>query len=251
MEITVKYFGSNWKANLKEPIDISIPLNDSKPSINAWGSEKPEIKPVERENWIGSVKSGSSVNFNNIFFNPHSHVTHTECVGHISVKKKSINQLLKKFVFFSNVISIRPEISQNGDKVITLDQVTKKFVAPYNEALIIRTLPNTNKKLDFDYTNTNPTYMDYHCAKWLSEIGVKHILIDVPSIDKEKDDGKLSAHKAYWNYPKNPKLDFFITEFIYVPNTVNDGIYLLFLNFAPIENDASPSRPIIFKLKKL
>jgi hypothetical protein len=29
---------------------------------------------------------GSSTNFNNIYFNPHGHGTHTECVGHITEK---------------------------------------------------------------------------------------------------------------------------------------------------------------------
>jgi kynurenine formamidase len=36
-------------------------------------------------------------------------------------------------------------------------------------------------------------------ALFLHESGIKHLLIDLPSVDKEKDEGKLLAHKAFWN----------------------------------------------------
>ena len=41
-----------------------------------------------------------------------------------------------------------------------------------------------------------------------------HLLIDMPSIDKENDEGKLEAHHAFWNYPNNAQLHKTITEFI-------------------------------------
>ena len=40
-----------------------------------------------------------------------------------------------------------------------------------------------------------------------------------------------------------------ITELIFVPNNVFDGRYLLNLQFAPLENDASPSRPVLFEIQ--
>ncbi len=39
-----------------------------------------------------------------------------------------------------------------------------------------------------------------------------------------------------------------ITELIYVPDHVPDGEYLLNLQIAPFNADASPSRPIIFPI---
>jgi hypothetical protein len=41
-----------------------------------------------------------------------------------------------------------------------------------------------------------------------------------------------------------------ITDFIYVPNTIEDGEYLLNLMIAPFENDATPSKPILYKIIK-
>ena len=74
------------------------------------------------------------------------------------------------------------------------------------------------------------------------------MLIDLPSVDKEKDDGKLLAHKAFWNTSGKTRFDATITEFIFVPNAVKDGTYFLNLQIAPFENDATPSKPILYKI---
>jgi hypothetical protein len=39
-----------------------------------------------------------------------------------------------------------------------------------------------------------------------------------------------------------------ITEFIYVPNTIEDGTYFLNLLIAPFENDATPSKPVLYEI---
>jgi hypothetical protein len=75
-------------------------------------------------------------------------------------------------------------------------------------------------------------------------------LVDLPSVDKEKDEGKLLAHNAFWNTDGPLRMDATITEFIYVPNDVADGEYLLNLMVAPFENDATPSKPILYKINK-
>ena len=91
--------------------------------------------------------------------------------------------------------------------------------------------------------------IDLIVFKMIREKGIEHLLIDLPSIDKEKDGGKLAAHKAFWNLPDEPRMQATITEFIYVPNRVKDGAYLLNLQTAPFVNDATPSRPLLFKLQ--
>jgi hypothetical protein len=77
--------------------------------------------------------------------------------------------------------------------------------------------------------------------------GIDHLLLDLPSVDREVDGGALAAHRAFWNYPENPRMKATITELIYVPSKVQDGQYFLNLQVAPIENDASPSRPVLYR----
>lgn len=115
--------------------------------------------------------------------------------------------------------------------------------------MVIRTLPNTREKLSMQYSYTNPPYLLEEASIFLKEKGIKHLLIDLPSIDREKDEGLLLSHNAFWNTKGKLRLDATITELIFVPNNVDDGCYLLDIQMAPFENDASPSRPVLYKLE--
>lgn len=247
MIATIQRNSSKYKIDLSQPLDISIPLIASKNNVNAWYIDEPKIEPVTADDWVGSVAEGSAVNFNNIQFNPHSHGTHTECVGHITKKVYSINEHLKQFFFFGEVITIAPE-KKGDDFVISKKQLQFALGNKKREAIIIRTLPNMNDKLSKQYSNTNPTYMLEEAAQYLKKKGVKHLLIDLPSVDKEKDEGKLVSHNAFWNTSGKLRLDATITEFIFVPNHVEDGTYFVNIQIAPFENDATPSKPVLYKI---
>jgi kynurenine formamidase len=240
--------------NLSSPIDISLPLSNTNENPIAWYLEKPIIEPVKTENFIGKVSEGASTNFNNILFNPHGHGTHTECLGHITSAFYSINQCLKQFFFIAELISIQPE-KIDDDFVITKQQIESLFNTTATEALIIRTLPNASTKKSQNYSHTNPPYLSEDAANYIKEIGVKHLLIDLPSVDREEDEGKLLAHKAFWNVKNttilnhDARLDCTITELIYVEDSVTDGTYLLNLQIASFENDASPSKPVLYNLE--
>lgn len=228
-------------------IDISISFREDPKATSAWYVGPISIEPVVMGNWIGSVAAGSSVNFRNVRLNPHGNGTHTECIGHITKEVYSVNKALKKWWFNCILITINPEV-RNGDKVITSAQIKAALNGKCEEAIVIRTLPNTDEKLFTNYSNTNPTYLEAEAADWLRINGVMHLLIDLPSVDREEDSGELAAHKAFWNFHIEPRMDATITELIYVPSHVMDGNYLLNLQVAPLENDASPSRPILYSV---
>ena len=258
MLATIQHNNQTFEVDLSKPIDISIPLTNTDENPIAWYIEKPVIEPVVFGEWIGKVSGGkSSTNFNNIFFNPHGHGTHTECLGHITREFYSINQSLKQFFFLAELISVQPE-TQGEDLVITLDSIKTALDVTLKsgpiEAIIIRTIPNLESKKQLKYSNTNPPYLDEDAARFIRQSGIKHLLIDLPSVDKEHDEGKLLAHKAFWNVKDvnnlnaDARFDCTITEMIFVPNEVKDGSYLLNLQIAPFENDASPSKPILYKI---
>ena len=244
---------NNFEIDLLKPIDISIPLTNTDENPIAWYIEKPVIEPVVFGDWIGKVSEGkSSTNFNNIFFNPHGHGTHTECLGHITNDFYSINQSLKQFFFFAKLITIEPE-KIGDDFVITKEQITG-LITEKIEALIIRTIPNQLDKKSRKYSNTNPPYLSQEASIFIRESEIQHLLIDLPSVDKEHDEGKLLAHKAFWNVKDthnlnaDARLNATITEMIYVPDEIEDGNYILNLQIASFENDASPSKPILYKI---
>ena len=222
-------------------------MQASKSNVNAWYLDAPKIEPVKNGHWIGSIEAGASVNFNNIEFNPHAHGTHTECVGHITKECHSVNKNLKRFFFLAEVITLAPE-KLKGDFVISKKQIQFALGDKKRDAVVIRTIPNMTDKLSKQYSNTNPPYLLEDAAIYLRENGIKHLLIDLPSVDEEKDEGKLLAHNAFWNTKGKLRMDATITEFIFVPNTVIDGAYFLNLQIAPFENDATPSKPVLYKI---
>ena len=233
--------------DLSKPLDISIPIKAQKGKARAWYIDAPEVWPVKLGDWVGSVKEGASVNFNNWYFNPHAHGTHTESVGHISKEFHSVHNILKKHFFLTEVISVTPE-SKKEDSVISEKQLKKILKEKTPEALVIRTLPNVASKKSKKYSNTHWPYLEENAARYLRELGIQHLLIDLPSVDKEKDEGKLLAHKAFWNYPQNTRFEATITEFIFVKDSIKDGSYILNLQTASMVNDATPSRPVLYKI---
>jgi arylformamidase len=254
MIATVELRDKTRKVNFSKPLDLSIPLRAGTANVNAWYVGPMTIEPVMTEHFTGSVLAGGTVNFRNIFFNPHGNGTHTECVGHISREVYTINQILTRFFFEALVVTIDPEtlteangFQQIGDVVITLAQIKAALGSAKPEAIAIRTLPNPIAKHDRQYSNTNPPYLDHEAAIYLRNNGVDHLMIDLPSVDAELDDGRMLSHKAFWEYPENTQAQRTISELIYVPNEIEDGEYLLNMQIASFENDASPSKPILYK----
>lgn len=252
MKAQIQFNEQTFSVDLSQPIDISIPLSNSDKNPIAWYLDKPKIEPVRFDNWVGSVKEGSSTNFNTIEFNPHAHGTHTECLGHITKEFYSINQNLKTFFFLAELISVEP-VQQGEDLVITKDCFASLAMTNV-EALVIRTLPNQEDKKSKNYSHSNPPYLSEEAMLFLVEKGIKHLLIDLPSVDKEKDEGKLISHKVFWSVKdvnqvnEDARFDATITEMIYVPDTAKDGLYLLNLQIASFENDASPSKPVLYAI---
>lgn len=238
---------TSWEADLSRGVDISIPVRGGDRGVRCWGVDFPRIEPHRAGSFTGSVEAGAPVNFKDIAFNPHAHGTHTECLGHITEAAESVLEYPPAPWVVATLVSLSPE-EQAGDRVITRTQLQAVLQEPLTEAVILRTLPNPESKKFKQYSHTNPPYLEARAASWLRANGVLHLLLDLPSVDREEDGGKLSAHKAFWGLPEDPRPQATITELIYVPAGVTDGTYLLNMQLAAFENDASPSRPILFPI---
>jgi arylformamidase len=251
MILTLEWNGERMECDLRSPIDISIPLSPLGP--RAWYVAPMRIAPEIQVAFAGSVWLGGSVNFNNVQFNPHGHGTHTESVGHITKEPHSMSTLLGRTHFIAALVSVSPEVVTEqgaawkpGDRWITRKQLEQCWPGDGTEALVVRTLPNHSDKLHANYSNTNFPFFEPSALAFLNEKGVKHLLTDLPSVDREEDGGKLLAHRAFWAKEDGWRLDATITEMIYVHDNVSDGLYILDLQTASIENDATPSRPLLY-----
>jgi kynurenine formamidase len=247
------------------PIDISIPLKFNGPQPNSFGVEPAASSACEYGDLVGDTRRSGSCNFERVTLIPHCNGTHTECVGHITKERISVRDCLNDIIVRSALVTIEPEFASkcgesyavrfgDGDRVITRRLIESKVGDA--EALIIRTLPNDESKLSRLYRDGIPPYFTNEAMNLLFERDVKHLLVDLPSIDRLYDEGKLSNHRIFWQVEagkfeinEKTRLHSTVTELIYVPNDLADGEYLLNLQIAPFESDAAPSRPIIFKMK--
>ena len=249
MKTTIKHNSKNYIINLSKPLDISIPVTGGSTNVNSWYLPPPKIEPHREGEFVGKVSMGGSTNFNDIFFNPHSHGTHTECIGHITEEFHSVNHSLSRFFFMAEVVTVAPE-KIGDDFAISKKQLQYALGNKNREAVIIRTLPNLSDKKSRQYSHTNPPYLLKEAAEFLVDRGVEHLLVDLPSVDKEKDDGALLAHRAFWDLDGKRRTNATITELIFVANSILDGKYFLNLQLAAFENDASPSRPVLYKIEE-
>ena len=90
----------------------------------------------------------------------------------------------------------------------------------------------------------------------LVERGIEHLVVDLPSIDRAHDEGRLTAHRIFFGLP--PRLNVScrrqrapratVTELAYIPDDVADGAYLLELQVPALGGDAVPSRPLLYPL---
>lgn len=248
MIATLFHRGKEYKTDFFHPIDISLPLHTGTDCVSAWYVKPMTLEPVRMGDWVGDVNQGAGVNFRNITFNPHGNGTHTECVGHISKEFVTINKCLKRFLFVAEVVTILPQELDNGDFVLSKQAFEAALENSKPEAIVIRTLSNGPAKTHMQYSNTNPPYITADAMQFLVDQGIDHLLIDLPSVDKEVDGGVLAAHHIFWQYPHNTQFHKTITEFIYVPNDIYDGTYILNIQIASFENDASPSKPVLYKV---
>ena len=237
-----------YKASMDEPLDISMVLRPGQQGVNCYYAPFPEAEPVVFGNFTGDTRRGGSVNFYNLRVNPHGNGTHTECVGHISLERYAICDCLRQFHFFAILHSCYPRRMDNGDRIIVAEDLAEIVFPEGVEAFVLRTLPNDGFKLSTNYSGSNPPFLEASFVQELVRRGIRHLLVDLPSVDREEDGGHLAAHRAFWNYPEAIREDCTITELAYIRPEIPDGLYLLNLQITSIELDVSMSKPILYPL---
>ena len=266
MKIFFPIEDKKFQVDFSKGIDISIPLIFNGPQPNTYEVTSATSNAYKDNNFIGDTREGGPCNFETYHFTPHCNGTHTECIGHITKERVSILECLDEEIIPSYLISIRATKSnekynpplENEDLVITKEQLTKKLEgkdSSFLKGLIIRTIPNLENKKERNYMKKTSPFFTVEAMEYIVSLGVKHLLVDIPSVDRLFDDGILSAHNIFWE-TDNKKLNLraskkTITEMIFVPNKIIDGKYLLNLQFAPFVSDASPSRPVLYQINEI
>ncbi len=257
-----------YLADLSKPISIAIQLDFVGKQPNTYAVPHAQSRAYKDGTFVGDIRQGGSCNFETIELTPHCNGTHTECIGHITRERVHIAETDFKRISTALLISIEPIVAgdhahhynytlENGDLLITRElleaEISKHSISEL-DSLIIRTRPNTDKKLTDNYDDLS-AYFSKDAMEYILELGISNLLVDMPSIDRLYDDGLMMNHRAYWQVGEerdvNPRTAHkTVTEFIYAADSVDDGYYLLDIQIPPFLSDAAPSTPLLYKLEK-
>ena len=247
----IKYNSKEYFISSKNAVDLSIQNNFSGNAPTFYNASQPSNKPLISKNFIGDVKQGGSCNVPVVSLNIHCTGTHTECEGHVNNSNVSIVDICPVGLIPALLITVEPELTSrtdesyharwDGESVITKQSIKKKIHQSHS-ALIIRTIPNDKSKISRNYDKIRAPFFTHQAIDYIASEGVEHLLVDLPSVDKADDEGKLGNHKRFFKYGKT------ISELLFINDSISDGFGFLQIQIPNWSLDAVPSRPIFYQV---
>lgn len=252
---------------------IAIPVRFHGLQPNLLGVAAATAEPLEQGGFRGDTRQGGICNVMKWSLIPHCHGTHTETVSHIVDDEIPVTGCVGSGFIPTVLVSVLPvrlgdaaddsypHPGHADDWVITVQDIERCLQALDDfpaDAIVIRTLPNTPGKRFAHYDREPvPAYFSIEAMQHLGRSRIRHLLVDLPSVDRVFDGGQLRNHRCYWQVPadsrrvlKTTRTDRTITEFCFVPDDVGDGPYLLDLQLPDLGVDAAPSRPLLWPLSE-
>jgi kynurenine formamidase len=266
-ELSLTRGGRRYVADLSDPLSLAIPLDFGGVQPNHFGAPAATAQALEDGRWIGDVRAGGNVNCEQLVLVPHCNGTHTECVGHLTTDRLAVHEVLRGGLFLARLVTVRPAPlgdaaetpdpdAAAGELVITRAALALALAALPGEAdaLVLRTLPNDATKLGRRYQGDAPAaYLTPEAAALLVALDTRHVVVDLPSLDRAHDAGRLVAHRTFWGLPDGARRaheasrrESTVTELAWIAPTVRDGWYLLDLQVPAFLSDAVPSRPLLY-----
>jgi kynurenine formamidase len=266
--------GRRFAADSGRATSLAIPLDFHGAQPHAFGAPRARGAALEGRGFVGDVGRGGSCNVGTYALTPHCNGTHTECVGHLTAEPAGIDALTPEPLIPATLVTVEPEpaaghpeadaeIAAPDDPLVSARALRAALVRfpdlVLYRAIAIRTLPNGEAKRARDWDDGAPVpYLTRAAAALLAELGCEHVLVDLPSLDRMADRGKLAAHRAFWGLAEGAthaaearRGRCTVTELIYVPDVLADGPYLLDLQLPAFVADAAPSRPLLMPLEAL
>jgi kynurenine formamidase len=271
MKILFEHQGARFACDLSKGKSLAIDLDFDGPQPNHFGAARAVRKPLRLGAFVGRTSGGGSCNVDDVSIVPHCNGTHTETVAHIVDDEVFVCQAVKPEPVLAWLISATPVAAdetretyrpplEKTDRVITAAEIRPKLGGAREcDALIVRTLPNPQTKKSWIYSSDQPpAFFTVEAMEAIIDAGVKHLLVDIPSVDRIYDEGKLTNHHLFWNVAEQSHRlaagswpDKTISEMIFVPDEIQDGVYLLSIQVPAFCSDAAPSRPIVYHIEKV
>ncbi len=236
--------------------DLAIPLSFDGGDPRAFGANVAHADALIAPDFSGRVATGASCNASVLTITPHGNGTHTESVAHLTDGGPGVPLLLAEGWMPAWLASVAAESDAIPPEAISDALADAKT---HNCAtFILRTQPNDASKLARHYGKDNPpAFLALETAAAIAAADISHLLVDLPSLDC-LDDPALPAHRAFFGLPAGSRnardakrRAATVTEFIYAPDEIADGLYLLDLQVPRWQLEAVPSRPLVIPAELL
>ncbi|MFO1401480.1 MAG: cyclase family protein [Steroidobacteraceae bacterium] len=262
--------GRDCVVDFARAASLALPVAFDGAGPTWFGAGAARSTPYAFPGFSGRVADGASCNCSRLELTPHCHGTHTECVGHLTAEPLDAARVAPLAPQPAWLLSVAPERAADcgetsdpapapDDRLLTRRALAAAWPAapPVTPtALIVRTLPNDAAKLRRDYDREPAAFLSLEAALWLVGLGIEHLVVDLPSVDRAHDAGRLAAHRAFFGLPpastrraeaRRPQAT--ITELAWIEDAIADGPYLLALQLPALGGDAVPSRPVLYPLR--
>ena len=263
-----------WSVDFDTVWDCSTAIGPGGAESRAFGLPPSEAVAFEVEGFVGDTRRGGSVNCATFTVSPHGNGTHTECVGHIVDQRIAIADTLRAPMTPGVLVTV--DLTALGDCGETYDaphdaadtvltaaalraaiaRLPLSTDALAQAVLAVRTRTPYDKR-GRDWSGTNPPFLTREATELVVALGVRHLVLDVPSIDREQDAGLLANHHRFWQVPLGTRdvalagrSEATLTEMMVAPPEMADGMYLFSLQVPPLRLDAAPSRVLASALSQ-
>jgi arylformamidase len=272
-QFRVSFQGRQWLVDAARVHDISIPLAFDAPQPNFFGAPLASSEPLTAGTFVGDVRQGGSCNCATYTLTPHCNGTHTEGVGHVTRDRIAVCNIRTAPFSVARLLTVAPVNAalatettdpkpKPSDTMITrasLEAALGDDSLNDTTALVVRTTPNHTSKRHQNYgPEQPPPYFSADAMSWIVGMGIDQLIVDLPSLDRVEDEGRLTAHRIFWGLPPGStdatqatRAAATVTELAYIDDSIVDGVYLLNVQTPPFAADAAPSRPLLMPLLRL
>jgi kynurenine formamidase len=252
------------RLELAAPVSLGRLLRFDGNDPRHFGAPAPRRLPLVLPGFAGEVRRGASCNCAALELVPHCHGTHTESVAHLVAEPGDACEVAPRGLLPALLLRVSPvDAAQSGEDSDPPPQPGDRLVtrAALRAAWPSR-LPFAPRALvlgtgsDADAGTAEAPFLSRQCATELVARGIEHLVVDLPSIDRGHDQGRLCAHRIFFGLPPGStslaaatRAGCTITEFAAIPHELDPGSCALQLALPRIAGDAVPSQPLLFRLQ--
>jgi kynurenine formamidase len=249
--------GRGPEVDFSAATSLALALNFDAAQPRHFGAPAAVSSAFRIEGFEGEVARGASCNCRSITLIPHCNGTHTESASHLTLQQRPLYQFAPLAPMTAVLLSVTPRAASDTDEdsdpaplpqdlVITrrdLLAAWQNMAASQPRALLLRTGAATG--------NDNPPYLTRQLMAELVARDIEHLVVDLPSVDRSHDQGRLTAHRIFFGLPAGStdlaaasRAECTITELAAFPVHLADGPCALQLQLPAFSGDAVPSRPL-------